>query len=106
MALVSLVDEDRQFFKSEVGLPAPWSERRQTPLSHSFCKHVVANRRPLIVHDAREDPALCTNGAVADLNVIAYLGVPLTTDDGEVIGSFCVIDGCPRAWTDDDLRNA
>lgn len=104
IALISLVDEDRQFFKSQVGLPSPWSERRQTPLSHSFCKNVVAERKPLIVQDAREHPTLCRNGAVADLNVISYLGVPLTTPNGEVIGSFCVIDGRRREWRDDDLQ--
>ena len=45
VALVSLVDADRQFFKSAVGLPEPWAARRETPLSHSFCQHVVATGR-------------------------------------------------------------
>ena len=102
VALVSLVDDDRQFFKSCVGLPEPWAGRRQTPLSHSFCQHVVATREPLVVEDARLHPLVRDNRAISDLGVIAYLGIPLAID-GQVIGSFCAIDGKPRAWTGDDV---
>lgn len=49
VALVSLVDDARQFFKSQQGLQAPFSRERQTPLSHSFCQYVVIDRAPLIV---------------------------------------------------------
>ena len=49
VVLVSLVDADRQFFKSALGLPEPWATRRETPLSHSFCQHVVATGAPLAV---------------------------------------------------------
>ncbi len=101
VALVSLVDEDRQFFLSSRGLPAPWAAARETPLTHSFCQHVVAGRAPLAVDDARQHALLATNGAVADLGVVAYLGVPIHVD-GEAIGSLCAIDGAPRAWTAED----
>src|SRR4051794_34482891 len=77
VALVSLVDADRQFFKSCVGLPEPWSSRRQTPLSHPFCRHEVATGEPLIIEDARQHPLLCGNAAIKDLGVVAYLGIPL-----------------------------
>ena len=103
-ALVSLVDADRQFFKACVGLPEPWASRRETPLSHSFCQHVVASRAPLVVDDAREHPTLRQNGAVLDIGVIAYLGVPLITPDGHVFGSLCAIDGRPRAWTEGEVE--
>lgn len=99
VALVSLVDRDRQFFKSCVGLSEPWASARETPLSHSFCQHVVASNQPLIVADARTHPLLRDNLAILDLGVIAYLGMPLTTDEGHTLGSFCVIDGKPREWT-------
>jgi signal transduction histidine kinase len=56
VALVSLVDECRQFFKSAVGLPEPWRTRRETPLTHSFCALVVQDHAPLIIEDARTDP--------------------------------------------------
>jgi C4-dicarboxylate-specific signal transduction histidine kinase len=104
VALVSLVDEDRQFFKSCIGLPEPWQSRRETPLSHSFCQHNRIPKQPLLVADARNHPLFKDNPAIQDLNVIAYLGVPLVTSDGYVLGSFCVIDSRPREWTERDIR--
>jgi signal transduction histidine kinase len=104
VALVSLVDRNRQFFKSSVGLSEPWASRRQTPLSHSFCKHVVSSSEPLSVSDARAHPLLRDNLAIAELGVIAYLGIPLTTSQGFTLGSFCVIDGKPREWTSREIE--
>jgi GAF domain-containing protein len=103
VALVSALDRDRQFFKSCLGLPEPWATRRQTPLSHSFCQHVVAAREPVIVSDARKDERMLDNLAIRDLGVIAYLGVPLITREGHAIGTLCVIDHNPRIWTDDEI---
>ncbi|MEZ4663994.1 MAG: PAS domain S-box protein [Caldilineaceae bacterium] len=103
VSLVSIVDEERQFFKSAQGLAEPWATLRQTPLSHSFCQHVVASAQPLIVADAREHPALCDNLAIPELNVVAYLGIPLRTPDDVVIGSLCAIDSEPRLWSDEDV---
>jgi signal transduction histidine kinase len=99
IALVSLVDDKRQFFKSACGLPEPLATSRQTPLSHSFCQHVVASGLPLVVEDARQHAVVRDNAAVTAYNVIAYLGVPLTTQNGTTLGSFCVIDSRPRFWS-------
>ena len=104
VCLVSLVDADRQFFAAAEGLGTPWSERRETPLSHSFCQHVVNDRSQLVVRDARRDDRLCTNLAIEDLNVVAYAGVPLCDPNGNVLGSFCVIDVQPRDWTANELQ--
>lgn len=98
VSLVSMVAANYQFFKSMVGLPEPWASRRQTPLSHSFCQHVVATDEPLIVSDARQVDFLKDNEAIPDLDVIGYLGMPLTLYDGRRLGSFCVIDSNPREW--------
>ncbi len=103
-AYVSLVDGDRQFFKSSVGLPEPWASLRQTPLTHSFCKHVVASGEPLLVSDARQHPLVRDNLAVSELGVIAYAGIPLTTTEGLTLGSFCVVDAQPREWTEDEIE--
>jgi two-component system, sensor histidine kinase and response regulator len=103
VALVSLVDGDRQFFKSCIGLPEPWATARETPLSHSFCQHVVAMGAPLVVEDAREHPMLRDNPGIAALNMVSYAGIPLVGGDGQTLGSFCVIDGQPRRWTDAEL---
>ncbi len=104
VALISLVDRDRQWFKSEVGLPPPVCARRETPLSHSFCKHVVALRKPLLIRDAREHPIVRNNPAIAELGVVAYAGIPLVTSTNQVIGSFCAIDHTPRDWTEDEIQ--
>src|SRR6476661_6833359 len=103
VAVVSLVSDDRQFFKSCIGVAEPWASERETPLSHSFCQHAVASGEPLVIEDAREAPLVRENLAVSDLDVIAYAGVPLKTSDGAVLGTFCAIDHAPRVWTEADL---
>jgi GAF domain-containing protein len=94
IALVSLVDEDRQFFKSGLGV-----EERETPLSHSFCQHAVARREPLVVDDAREHPILKDNPAIREMGAIAYAGVPLVDPAGHALGTLCVLDSRPRQWS-------
>jgi GAF domain-containing protein len=103
VALVSLVDEERQFFPGQAGLAEPWSGKRETPLTHSFCQHVVMEGRPKVYSDARTDPQVRDNLAIPDLGVVAYAGMPLTDADGRVLGSLCAIDTEPRAWTPGEL---
>jgi formate hydrogenlyase transcriptional activator len=103
-AMVSLVDGQRQFFKSSIGLPEPWGSLRQTPLTHSFCKHAVASGEPFVVSDSRQDPLLHGNLGVSELGIIAYAGVPLTSTDGFTLGSFCVMDGRPHEWKTEDIE--
>ena len=100
VALVSFVEEekDRQYFKSQAGLTGIWSETRQTPLSHSFCQLVKRDNRPLIVENAPEDARVCSNLAIPDLGVRAYLGVPIHAGDGKPLGALCAIDTQVRAW--------
>jgi diguanylate cyclase (GGDEF)-like protein/PAS domain S-box-containing protein len=102
-ALVSLVDADRQFFKSSVGLPEPWASQRETPLSYSFCQFVVETGEPFVVADALRHPLVCANLAISDMNVHAYLGIPLITSEGMVLGSLCAIDNVPRTWAAEDI---
>ncbi|MFN2445391.1 MAG: GAF domain-containing protein [Vicinamibacterales bacterium] len=104
IALLSLVDDDRQFFKSARGLAEPLASRRQTPLSHSFCKHVVETGEVFVVQDARATPIVQSSPAIEEFNVIAYAGMPVRTGDGHVIGTLCVMDQRPRAWTSGELR--
>ncbi|MES1175982.1 MAG: diguanylate cyclase [Myxococcales bacterium] len=103
LALVSLVDDHRQFFKSAVGLPEPWASRRETPLTHSFCQYGVTSAEPLVVIDAREHPWLKDNLAISELGVIAYAGMPLFTEQDQVLGMFCGVDSVPRAWTAEQI---
>ena len=105
VSLVSIIDFDgeRQFFKSQCGLPQPWAVTRQTPLDQSFCRLVVEGRKPLSVTNAREDSRVMGNPVIDLLGVVAYLGVPVIADTGETIGSFCAIDHVPRSWTEEDI---
>jgi len=105
VALITLVDADRQFLKSAPGLTAsPWAETRETSLSHSICRHVVERQKPLVVDDLREHPVLRDSLAIPDLDIVAYAGVPLTRPDGHIMGSLCVTDRQPRHWMTDQVR--
>jgi PAS domain S-box-containing protein len=103
VSLVTLVTDDRQFFKSAFGLAEPWATLRQTPLSHSFCQYVVADGAPLRIDDARADPRVRDNLAIEVFGVGAYLGVPLACSGSQVVGALCVVDGAARVWTDAEL---
>ena len=103
VVLISLVDPERQFFAASCGLREPWASDRQARLSHSFCQHVVVARQPFVVSDARRHPVVKDNLAIKDLGVIAYAGVPLTNEAGDILGTFCAIDHKPRTWGKDDL---
>jgi diguanylate cyclase (GGDEF)-like protein len=98
VALFTLVTAERQVFKSSIGL----GELRETPLSHSFCRHVVESGAPLEVVDARSHPKVRNNPAIEDYGIVAYLGVPLTNSDGVQLGALCAIDHEPRQWTGRD----
>jgi len=103
VALVSLLLDDRVFFKSAIGLAEPWASLRNTPLSLSFCRHVVAGGEPLVVEDARRHPVVRTSLAIRELGWIAYAGVPLTLADGRTVGTLCVVDTLPRIWSPRDV---
>lgn len=104
IALVSLIDADRQFLACSIGLPEPWRSQGSIPLSHSFCQHVVVAGAPVVVSDAHEHPLLKDNLAIRDLGFVAYMGVPLTLSNGETVGCLSAIDSQPRAWSARDLE--
>lgn len=103
VALVSIVEDDRQVFPGAEGLPPSYQRARQTPLSHSFCQYVVKDGAPLVISDARKDTRLRDNRAIEDLDVVAYAGWPIRNQHERVIGSLCAIDSRPREWTDHEL---
>lgn len=103
-ALFSLVDDTRQFFKALSGFAPETGPMRETPLSHSFCQYVVTGNAAMSVVDAREHDLLSYNRAVPDLDVVAYLGVPVQGRRGQVIGSLCAIDSSPHEWSEQDER--
>ncbi|QSX76962.1 GGDEF domain-containing protein [Agrilutibacter solisilvae] len=92
MALVSLIDVERQWFKARAGLDAA-----QTPREVSFCGHVVARGRTMVVPDAMQDPRFHDNPLVTgDPSIRFYAGAPLVDSGGHAIGTLCVIDTVPR----------
>ena len=102
-SLISLVTDERQFFKSTMGLPEPWATRRTAPLSFSFCSTVTGTGEPLVVEDARRHPLLRHSQALRELGWVSYAGVPLISREGHVLGSFCVVDRTPRLWSERDI---
>ena len=98
-SVVSLVDADRQFYKSGVGvgdLSDPTN--RETPLDESICQYAVADRAPLVLEDARHDPVFKNHPVVRSGAIAAYLGIPLIDPEGHAIGTLCVFDDKPRLW--------
>ena len=99
IALISLVDEERQWFKSCLGLDVD-----QTPRSQSFCAFTILHREPLVISDATKDPRTSDNELVTGASGIrAYAGYPLTVG-GLPIGSLCAIDTRPRDFSDEEIE--
>ncbi len=93
-AMVSLVDQDRQWFKAGLDFPLSQTER-----SASFCTHVVALRQPLTITDARLDPRFAASSLVIGApGVRAYAGAPIMVED-HAIGAVCAVDDRPRAFS-------
>ena len=92
IGIISLVDENRQWFKSCIGLDA-----KETPRNISFCGHTILQRTPLIIEDALEDPRFCDNPLVLqEPHIRFYAGFPLISSNGLALGSLCAVDQQPR----------
>jgi EAL domain-containing protein (putative c-di-GMP-specific phosphodiesterase class I) len=93
MALISLVDKDRQWFKSKVGIAV-----QETPRSQAFCAYALHSVEPMVVLDTLEDVRFVDNELVTGSpNLRFYAGAQLMTESGMCLGTFCVLDSQPRA---------
>jgi sigma-B regulation protein RsbU (phosphoserine phosphatase) len=101
-AFITLVDDRRSFWKSAIGMDSDDLGLRQNPVGESFCQYVVEDEAPLLVGDAAADPRTRTNRSIESLGVAAWAGVPFRGRDGDVLGTFCVVDVQPRSWSGRD----
>lgn len=104
IALISLVDRDRQFFKSQTGLPEDLAKARQTARNVSVCGHVVAKNQVMVVEDLARDRRFANNPLLKEHGIRFYAGVPLLAPNGQPIGSLCLMDMKPRQFTEREKR--
>jgi len=101
IAIISIVDEDRIWFKSHHGLAVKQIEREP-----GLCASAILSITPYLIEDARTDPRSLANPLVAgDFGLRFYAAVPLTTSDGYNLGTLCVIDKDPRAIEDAQIED-
>ena len=104
IALVSLIDGERQLWPGATGLPQDLETARQASREVSICGHVVASDEVLVIEDVTTDPRFAENPWLLEKGVRFYAGAPLRTSSGLVLGSLCVIDTKPRSFSERDRQ--
>jgi predicted PurR-regulated permease PerM/methylmalonyl-CoA mutase cobalamin-binding subunit len=103
ISLVTVVDAERQFWKSQIGLPPDLADAREAPRSTSMCGHVVAAKSVMVIEDTRKDRRFANNPFLLERGIRFYAGAPLVAPNGEAIGSLCIIDTKPRTISEAEL---
>lgn len=103
VTFISLLDAGRDFYKSAHGLGEPLSHARQLT-GRTFCHYGLVANGALVLEDVTQRPVLRDVPTVHALGIRAYAGIPLRTEDGHMLGSFCAVDFKPRQWTEQDIE--
>ena len=103
IALITFIDRDHQWFKSQVGLPEEIAGMRRSSRELSVCGHVVANDELLVVEDLSRDRRFANNPSLRERGLRFYAGVPLRSNNLP-IGSLCILDVKPRRMTEREKR--
>ncbi|MCZ2499093.1 GAF domain-containing protein [Xylophilus sp. Kf1] len=102
-SFVSIVEDERDFYVSQVGFPAEIAQARELR-GRSFCHFTLAGSGPLVITDTHSRPEWKAVPTVTSLGVRAYLGIPIRVE-GENVGSLCVIDTAQREWSEEDIQS-
>lgn len=103
ICFISVISEGKQIVTSGEGLP-DGIEHSPLPLDDLICDSVVSDRAPLVIPDTEQHPLLRESAAATRLGIRAYAAIPLVTNSGTLLGSFCVADHRPRQWSEQDVR--
>ncbi len=104
IALLTLIDRDRQYFKSQSGLPEDLARARQISRDVSICGHVVASNELLVVNDLARDRRFANNPLLKERGLRFYAGAPVRASNGQPLGSLCILDSKPRQLAASEAR--
>ncbi len=104
IGLISIVLDEAQYLAGKTGVGGWIEEAEGTPVEWSFCANAVRTREQYVIEDAEHDERQSSNPLVTEDGIRSYAGTPLTTRNGHVIGSYCVIGTTPRDFSADELE--
>jgi len=102
LTIVSLVSDEKQFFKAGFGLPPPFDTLREIPIEDSICRYTLQNKE-IIAADAKQHELLKYHPTTEPWGIGSFLAIPMRTADGHVLGAFCAVDDKVKYWSDDDI---
>jgi signal transduction histidine kinase len=102
VTIISIIGENRQFFKADFGLKAPFDTLREVPVDDSICRYTLAGQE-IIAADTKVHPLLKDHPTTEPWGIAAFISIPMVTPEGHVIGTFCAIDPSIHPWSENDL---
>jgi PAS domain S-box-containing protein len=103
VAALSLVDDDREFLQSQVGMEEPWAGRRSLPLGEFIGRQIASAGKPLVLRDVRRSSRFRAVPLLRELQLLACLAWPLKTPRGLTLGTLCAFDRRPRSWSEEEM---